>query len=406
VSHLFITRSHGRSGARRTRANYKPLVLFYGSNEATCSSFVTQQIRRTARQSEVDYESDEAWLYQFDVQEPAAQLGTVMFGRSQTVREFVAQVLSKFSPNFRSFNWSFEPYGCSIRLSDEVPLEEESPTRWRAILSNSIMRYFQESKRPFRISDQSRVIVDSSGHLVETRAKRTRITPDFRELLMSSKVISPLPRNLESCVAEIRLTPRILIRRVDGTFLLSQLSDGEKRLFSLFVDIARQLSIQREFVQPNVISAIVLIDEIDVHLHPKWQRLIVPALEDLFPACQFIATTHSPFVVQGVAEHNVQHLNGSLLGDFTDRGIEEIAFKVMGIEEHQVGSRYLEMLDTAKEYFRVLEEASERKIPNAQELGRLNERLASLTQRYARNPAYQAYLELHRALALGADETP
>ena len=50
-------------------------------------------------------------------------------------------------------------------------------------------------------------------------------------------------------------------------------------------------------------EAVVLIDEIDLHLHPKWQRQVVSKLTTTFPHCQFIATTHSPQII-GEVEHN------------------------------------------------------------------------------------------------------
>ena len=53
--------------------------------------------------------------------------------------------------------------------------------------------------------------------------------------------------------------------------------------------------------------AVVLIDEIDLHLHPKWQRQIVRKLAATFPRCQFIATTHSPQVI-GEVEHDRIHV--------------------------------------------------------------------------------------------------
>ena len=183
--------------------------------------------------------------------------------------------------------------------------------------------------------------------------------------------------------------------------LTPTLGDGEQRLFSLFVDIARQLSLHRREMELGQGTAIVLIDEIDVHLHPKWQRKIVPALEDLFPNCQFIATTHSPFVVQAVTGSKIQHLDRRIDGDFTTSGIEEIAVRVMGIEDHQVSKRYLQMLDTAKEYFRVLEQADQ---SNPTNQVALRNRLRELSHKYADNPAYQAYLEMHGQLRLGSEE--
>jgi predicted ATP-binding protein involved in virulence len=51
--------------------------------------------------------------------------------------------------------------------------------------------------------------------------------------------------------------------------------------------------------------AVVLVDEIDLHLHPKWQRDLMGFLTRLFPNTQFIATAHSPLVVQAASDANV-----------------------------------------------------------------------------------------------------
>ncbi len=109
------------------------------------------------------------------------------------------------------------------------------------------------------------------------------------------------PKQMEAITVELRLCPRITVAGAEGPLLLNQLSEGEKRLFSMIVDIARQLS-RKPDGWKDIESApgIVIIDEIDCHLHPKWQRMIVKALEDLFGGCQIIATTHSPFIIQAV----------------------------------------------------------------------------------------------------------
>jgi predicted ATP-binding protein involved in virulence len=77
-----------------------------------------------------------------------------------------------------------------------------------------------------------------------------------------------------------------------------QLSDGEKCLLALVGDLARRLSLlNTDKENPLDGEGVVLIDEIDLHLHPKWQRSVVMSLERTFPNCQFIITTHSPQVV-------------------------------------------------------------------------------------------------------------
>ncbi len=81
--------------------------------------------------------------------------------------------------------------------------------------------------------------------------------------------------------------------------IVNQLSDGEKCLLALAGDLARRLAIANPNPDCNPLegSGVVLIDEIELHLHPKWQRAIIPNLKKTFPNCQFIITTHSPQVI-------------------------------------------------------------------------------------------------------------
>lgn len=89
----------------------------------------------------------------------------------------------------------------------------------------------------------------------------------------------------------------------DGiTLTLGQLSDGERGVLALVLDLTRRLAgANPELADPARDSeAVVLIDELDLHLHPRWQRSIVGKLERTFPKCQFIATTHSPQIISEV----------------------------------------------------------------------------------------------------------
>ncbi len=94
----------------------------------------------------------------------------------------------------------------------------------------------------------------------------------------------------------------VLIVEKDGTPLrIEQLSEGEKNTILLISDLARRFSEANPGREdPLTGSGIVLIDEIDAHLHPGWQRGFLPALEDTFPGCQFIVSTHSPQVLSRV----------------------------------------------------------------------------------------------------------
>ena len=386
--------------ARRTRVGDDPLVLLYASNEAACSSFVSRKVRQSTSNWRGDTKEAEEFFYEAELGISTEIAPEFRFGRSQEIRPFLSKALSTFSKNFEHFAWRLVPYDCTVRQPQDSKRQPDYSVERRA-LGGLIMRHLAETRNAYRWPDQTRVLVNARGTIVGGKRSEPAIPP-FRELLRELRPDKPFVSDVEEWTAEIRLTPRILMNTPQGQLFLHQLSDGEQRLFSLFADIARQLSVQASSLRIHAMPAIVLIDEIDVHLHPDWQRKIVRALERLFPVCQFIATTHSPFVIQGVREDEVQRLGGPILGKFADKGIEEIAVKVMGIEDHQVSRRYLDMLDTAKEYFRLLETAHG--IRQKGLLAELRQKLHNLSHQYAENPAYQAYLEMHGNLTLGPDE--
>ncbi len=88
---------------------------------------------------------------------------------------------------------------------------------------------------------------------------------------------------------------------------IKQLSDGERGLLALVLDLARRLS-QANLKLDDPLrdgEGIVLIDELDLHLHPIWQRTVIEKLTTTFPNCQFIATTHSPQLIGEVSPDNI-----------------------------------------------------------------------------------------------------
>lgn len=104
--------------------------------------------------------------------------------------------------------------------------------------------------------------------------------------------------------------PHMLINKGEIEYDLNQLSDGEKNLITLVGDIARRLAIANPYrKEPLKGEGIILIDEIDLHLHPSWQRLMIPQLLETFPNCQFIVTTHSPQVLSHVQPESLFILN-------------------------------------------------------------------------------------------------
>src|ERR1044072_8501752 len=93
--------------------------------------------------------------------------------------------------------------------------------------------------------------------------------------------------------------PRVEFLTPYGWVESKNLSLGYRSSMAWIVDfVSRMFDIYPESENPLAEPAVVIIDEIDLHLHPKWQRDLLPWLSDLFPNTQFIVTTHSPLIVQ------------------------------------------------------------------------------------------------------------
>lgn len=102
---------------------------------------------------------------------------------------------------------------------------------------------------------------------------------------------------------------RMVVQKHGQEVRVDQLSDGEKCLIALVADLARRLVIANPKLEnPLTGVGVVLIDEIDLHLHPGWQRMVLPKLTATFPNCQFIVSTHSPQVLGEVEGHQIRIL--------------------------------------------------------------------------------------------------
>ncbi len=89
----------------------------------------------------------------------------------------------------------------------------------------------------------------------------------------------------------------------------AQLSDGYRSMLALVMDLARRMAQANPHLSESLDGhAVVLIDEIDLHLHPKWQQNVLLDLRRTFPNAQFIVTTHSPQVLTTVEPHQIQSI--------------------------------------------------------------------------------------------------
>src|SRR5690606_37938912 len=100
-------------------------------------------------------------------------------------------------------------------------------------------------------------------------------------------------------------------------------------------DIAYRCAILNGFLGYKAVQeshGIVMIDELDMHLHPNWQRFVVNDLKKAFPNIQFVVTTHSPFIVQSVESDELINLDFIMDIPPNELKIDEVATEVMGVD--------------------------------------------------------------------------
>ena len=101
----------------------------------------------------------------------------------------------------------------------------------------------------------------------------------------------------------------ILHHNEQGTLKISQLSDGIKNMLGMIADIAyRCVMLNGHFgtEAADKTSGVIMIDEVDMHLHPQWQQVVLESLMSAFPALQFVVTTHSPQVLSTVDSESIR----------------------------------------------------------------------------------------------------
>ncbi len=160
-----------------------------------------------------------------------------------------------------------------------------------------------------------------------------------------------LPENVRFRGEFDEVDQQFLFHFNDHTTPFISLSDGYKAFVGMAGDLIGHLA---DVCPPNIaltdVSGIVLIDEIDLHLHPEWQRTILPSLANAFPKLQFICTSHSPLVASTVRRENVFM---TVEADDGTATIKQIGERVFGQSAEQLLlSSYFGLHSTRSQAFR------------------------------------------------------
>lgn len=170
------------------------------------------------------------------------------------------------------------------------------------------------------------------------------------------------------------------------------MSDGYRNMIGMIADIAYRCIKLNPHLGVNALKeteGLVLIDELDLHLHPSWQKGIVSELSECFPKIQFVATTHSPFIVQSLSRDQLINLeNEELVNEPHDVSLETNAL-YMGVKS-QRSKIFDEKEKAARDFFSTLDAYSGSEADKKQ----IEEKFNLYMQQYSDDPAFVARLNL------------
>lgn len=164
----------------------------------------------------------------------------------------------------------------------------------------------------------------------------------MQNLELGKNVFHLLDNNLN--LNTVKPDYEIVLKQKDNEIYFEMLSDGYKSCIFILLGIIREVEYRFPNKKAIDFSGVIMIDEIDIHLHPQWQAKLVKVLKETFPKAQIIATTHSPSVLQNATVEEIIPLykdkNGDVhikelhLGEYGLQGwtLEEIMKDVMGME--------------------------------------------------------------------------
>ena len=186
---------------------------------------------------------------------------------------------------------SLENYKTALPMAFHIPMTTDFD-----LISDWFIEYENEENR-------KRLRVETGYRSVELETIREVMTKGLNLLDGEGNHFTELQTEIDETVKDGQVSSWLSIKKNGKRLNVKQLSDGEKRVLILLIDITRRLitvaKINKvtEFLEG---TGVILIDEIEQHLHPKWQRRLLLTLTKLFPNLQFIITTHSPQVLSYV----------------------------------------------------------------------------------------------------------
>lgn len=171
----------------------------------------------------------------------------------------------------------------------------------------------------------------------------------------------------------------------------SYMSDGLQAMINIVSEIAHRCIELNGFLGADAVRmtpGVVMIDEVDLYLHPHWQKHVLQDLTKAFPMIQFIVSTHSPFIVQSLQEGQLVSFDDDVLtsGEPFREGLEDITSERMGLKQDIRSKRFNEMVDVASRLFEATDNGSADK-------EKLKMLLDEIEAEFSDDPAYLALIK-------------
>lgn len=179
-----------------------------------------------------------------------------------------------------------------------------------------------------------------------------------------------------------------------------QLGDSYRNIISMVADIAYRCIKLNPHLGENAVKdtpGIILIDEIDLHLHPNWQRRIIKDLKNTFPNIQFIATTNSPFIVQSLKSDEIWNLDKLMDVAPDELKIGTVATEIMGVNSIR-SDDFEKRYNDAKAELEKIEHARPDKKLTIDDYMNVSKLLGKLLEEETNDAVYKAFLEKQKEI--------
>lgn len=189
----------------------------------------------------------------------------------------------------------------------------------------------------------------------------------------------------------------LTVKLKDGRALpFEYLSDGVRNFFAMMADIAHRCVLLNPHFKEKALEkteGIVLIDELDLHLHPSWQKTVINSLVQTFPGVQFIVTTHSPFLIQETEANQLIVLEDCKVkstGSANNLSLEDIAEQLQDFNNPRWSNKRKALYEIGKKYYTA--------VAKGKPVETIEQQMTKAEKDFTEDTLFYAYLEALEAM--------